>query len=1321
MACDFKVNGKNVPEDEFKKSLLDEFLDNEGNLKKDYAQKIFNQVKLSDNLKQKANAIQKPSAESLHGSAQTTTTSEGGEPERVGTSKQGEEITSESNAKEGVTAKEQEALNKKAKAESILGSEPFSAAKDVVNAKRKEIGLNPIMQRISSTDPELVAQASDIVANNGVEAIVENAIKKGRYTLNDAEQVALAYEVDALTDAYKDISDKYEAAKSKGEDTSALEMQKAAASIKMDMYSQVLRDAGTTSAKALRARQLFIDRQFEKSVIIQRMKAQSKNGEVPKQLQDEVEQLTRDRDKNLKALKDAEAEIQRVKEENKALHEKRVVEAAVNEISPKRGGGRRGGNVTDTTKKWATEVRKLKSKKYVFIDENGIEHDLTANGVTWNNTVETIAKLIESGGEVAQKIVELAEKLPIYSKLSKNDQDKLVKQLTEDANALREKGSFEGLARQVAEITGEEFDYENKSLLSPLNAMFGEKVGEEVAKGIKAEDIKYNDITKEIHDELSKYIPNIDITRLRDFISGYGEFRELNPDKTIRAIAELKNQMRLDAKVEATQRGELPLRNGFERSLTSPSTRTKNAEILKNIKEKGLEPPLSSEDIARAYASAEASHHRRLENAIADINKELAENKRKPRTKSNREFLDQRSKELEADLKLLKEQRDLKLPKESLSTEQKANLIAKNLENSIDEINKSIENLRNGKLEDGTPITVRSKEGNKIFGIGKDKAEKVTTDRIEELRKLKEGLQQEVSDLLPESIKDLAILDKLKEQRAKKLAALEAKIEKSKTDKTVFEPKRRVKYEAKSTDAKVLATQKVIEKHELAIKEAERKLENLEDDWKYANMGNWEAFGYTLNAYSREGAISNPLAIPKIFSSGALSQVFKPYENIIGALSIHTLPKNVREMASMEGKLSPKIEVKSLAKLFSGESWTEAWEGLKTGSHREDKLYGEKKIREIEIPITINGVKYKFAPLFSGRLHKFAKTVPYKAALKRNYEYALQDAVTNHPEYFENGALRPEIKKKLESEAFMHALGDVFLNPNYFSKEVRSIIAKQENNGTKSGKITAFLLNNLIKVLNVSSNYFATSLDYTGLGLPRAQVLSRFSDKEMTSKRANMLARMNKRGFVGLTFMLLGALTPQIFGGYNKKDDEEGVKEGEIQFGRWQVPHWLAHTPFAMPFQVGATIGNYLRNENKDKTGTEYVRKTLTGMLESNPFSYTFKAFDRALNSDKGWSEFWYNELIGQFLPYHNLVKEVGEKIDELKNGADIKRVGSDWGDYFKLDIGANSDVSTDIEYEAKKRIERALKERKPRHRTQEQIDRELKIQEAKRKILNSK
>ena len=1127
------------------------------------------------------------------------------------------------------------------------GNEPLHSAKNAfIEEKRKAIGLHPIMQEIKSTDKELVNQASDIIANGKVHEMVTNAQRDGRYTFTDAEQLAISYERDAINDEYTALDDKLTKARESGniDEVNKIESERLGKQVLLDQYDQTLKNIGSTSAKVLRARRLFVNKQFDKAVILKKIKSDAKDGEVPPELTAEVERLTKERNELTKKLDELEKSHKTEQDKLRSALEKAQVESVKKTIANK---DRTPKSATDTTKVWANKVRKLKSKPIVFIDDAGVSHDITLNGASWNQLVESTAKAIEEGGKIADKIADIIKEHPLYDKLTDSERKRLAKQLQDEVESLNKSQDFNGLAEIVGENAGGELP---EGLLGNIDKMFEMKVREG--------ETDYNKITSDIHEALLPHIRDLEVTDLRDLISGYGKFKELSKDETIRAIAEMKNQMRLDAKVEATEKGQLPLRNGIERAKQSQATREKNALILKNIKEKGIEPTLTESEKASAYTSSLEAHHRRLQNAIDDIEKEISEHKRKQKTEP-RKYTDERSEQLEADKKLLMKLRDELLPKEKISDAKRAENAIERTKKLNEKLDEQIENLKAGKTEEGTPIKFVNREGKTIFGIGKDKPIPIDNARLRELQNLKAGLEQEVSDLLPQSIKDQAVLNKLKTNKERKLSALESKIEKAKTDPTVFDTKKREPFKITSTDGKTIESQKAIDETNIKIKKAEKQLERIQEDWRLANRSNLEKFGDWMNAIAREGAISNPLAIPKIFSSGLLTQLSRPIENAIGMPAIKMLPKAVRENATIEGKFNFKTEKKAYQEFANSKNWQEAWSKLKTGKHREDILYGDKDFQEHYIPIKYKGKTYKINPMVSGRLHSFSKTIPYKMGYERNRMYAYQDAILKHPEYFdEHGAMTPQAQAIVEGQAYSHALGDVFLNNNKVAKSIRNYISQLERSPEKSAKVKAFALNNIFKVLNVSANYFSAGLDYIpGVGNVRAQLGAR-SPVEMTANRANMLARQNKRGTVGLALFAIGMATPSVFGGYGEYDEKnkKGVKSGEVKAGDYELPHWLTHTPFMIPFQLGATVRRYMDESPNKKDGVKALQNAIKGVVETNPFAYTFQTFTDAVETPKKFSQFLFDEAFGQWIPYSAAARKIGEWTDTDSSGKTIKR-----------------------------------------------------------------
>jgi hypothetical protein len=275
---------------------------------------------------------------------------------------------------------------------------------------------------------------------------------------------------------------------------------------------------------------------------------------------------------------------------------------------------------TKKAKEIADYVRTFKNKPFELKDENGNPIDIKTMGFTMNDLIEGIAKSIEKWGSIADGIAEYLSKAKWYNDLSPEGKKSVVDQLTKR------------FSPEVKEKTKTELDYEFNSLAEDFKeqsegvvheGLFGitqKMLKNRVEKNI---DTTIDEVVNDIYEAVKDEIPDVEKEEIRDLLSGYGKYKKLTEDQVKLAMAEIKLQGRLDAKIEATEAGELPLRNGFERKEKTEDTLTKEAIIAKNIKEKNLVPPPTAEELKQVYKSREQTLNRTLDNEITRLEEEI--------------------------------------------------------------------------------------------------------------------------------------------------------------------------------------------------------------------------------------------------------------------------------------------------------------------------------------------------------------------------------------------------------------------------------------------------------------------------------------------------------------------------------------------------------------------------------------------------------------------------------------------------------------------------------------------------------------------------
>ena len=872
-----------------------------------------------------------------------------------------------------------------------------------------------------------------------------------------------------------------------------------------------------------------------------------------------------------------------------------------------------------------------------------------------------------------------------------DEQIAMAKKSQEDIN-----GEFAKLAEKIGVDAEGEL---HEGLLTTLNKM----VRNRVENGFD----NINDVVNSIHEAIKEHIQGLTKTELRDLITGYGKFRKLSPDEVLRKIAEIKLQGRLDAKVEATERDELPLRNGFERAQKTQDTREKEALIAKNIREKQLVPPLTEEEMASQYKTREQAHHRMLENAIADVEKEIETGKKKAKAEK-REYDDERSKELQADLDRLKKIRDDKFKAEEKSAaqkkidslraqidkivqgkyeskgtdnnftdaekeeikslqdelaqekakaglfsskelpdveisaeEKKLNSLQQKLddiyagavkENSdkipdskavkklkddiekakeemglkaakpmpgdaaieatkraIKDLEKTIKNLEQGKTEDGKPVKFVIKDGKKIFTYGKEKSTpSVESERLRELKGQKEALQQEVSNLMPDAVKNKAIIEKNRKARERRLIQLEALIEKGKKDPSVYGKK--PKPEPKPFDAETKAINEKIKRLEYVVEDEKNRI-------KRNNAGIVEKTAHGLSLLHRFSIFANPKGILKLVYAALFRPVEKPMSEI-SKFILSNIPgtKEIFQKASSQYTPTLKDVGKSMksyyAALVAKETFQYAvseygkrskWD-IFHGDKKEESFFDNKVSHVLELP---------------QKTHGFLKTFPKMAELKSAYEKTLTNWSSEiNPTTGElYDITNPEVQQAAMRIAEVDALTDIFMDKSVVSEITKQAIKNAVESESVFVQFFGILAQQEMPVIKIPANFLAETFHKIPIiGVTEALFkLSRSGEKgtdryrgveNLTPEQAQKVSRILTHQLVGLMFISAGMALYKEFG----DDLIEEVDKAE---------YWL-HNTGARLFMMGMEMakGKQQGEENLEAFGGNTVKAIMESVNE---------------------------------------------------------------------------------------------------------------------------
>jgi hypothetical protein len=573
-------------------------------------------------------------------------------------------------------------------------------------------------------------------------------------------------------------------------------------------------------------------------------------------------------------------------QEELAAERKKLEEALIDKVKDdlkKKASPKNQARISTRLRNFADKVEKGQISKL------GGYRASTAFDAMWDAALKTVAATLRATGKLTDAIETALEEI------RKSD---WYKSLTEDKDKFESdfkahiESQFEEDAAPDLETLNEEFQTMLDELdlaaeafgLTELDGSMRSIFNDMLYNRVEAGDKTIDDVVDSIYQAVVQILPNVTQTEIRDFISGYGRFTKLSKEEIDVDVREIKRQGRLDASLEAVKNGELPLRSGVERDEPTAEARAKQAEILRIIKEKNIEPTLTDAEIEEQWRTGLEAYHRRLTNAIEDIENEIKTRQKKVRG-VKKVYDDQKSKDLRAELEALREIRDnvFKLPPKT--PEQKATEAAiRGAQRRIEELNRRINEfdltpvkpkskvvetpelkaLRDQKkgLEDkidamkkalnppktseqkATEAAIRATEKviDKINeGIANLKAGKTedgeiypekskpnptqVNARLEALRNLRNRLKEEREALLPESVRKRAAIEKYKKARNKRLHTLEERLRNKD-----FEPKK--KTEPPTPDAEIIELNKKIRAVE---NEVNLEMERI----KLANRSGW--------------------------------------------------------------------------------------------------------------------------------------------------------------------------------------------------------------------------------------------------------------------------------------------------------------------------------------------------------------------------------------------------------------------------------------------------------------------------------------------------
>ncbi len=241
-----------------------------------------------------------------------------------------------------------------------------------------------------------------------------------------------------------------------------------------------------------------------------------------------------------------------------------------------------------------------------------------------------------------------------------------------------------------------------------------------------------NALVNAVHDVLKDIIPGIQLRDTMDAISGYGEFRPLDPEAAKAKLRDLSGQMQNVSKLEDLLARRALKKTGPERKTLSDEER----RLIKLVNEYKRRYGVTVTDPATQLKSALASVKTRLTNQIKDLEFQIGTGKKIVKGATKVAY-DSEATALQARRDVLKQQFDEIFGKPELTDEQRVAMATKAVEKSITEIQRRIAagETRTGKPLTKTPVTPE------LTSLREQQA--ALRDQLQSLRDADTALQEE--------------------------------------------------------------------------------------------------------------------------------------------------------------------------------------------------------------------------------------------------------------------------------------------------------------------------------------------------------------------------------------------------------------------------------------------------------------------------------------------------------------------------------------------------------------------------------------------------
>ncbi len=643
-----------------------------------------------------------------------------------------------------------------------------------------------------------------------------------------------------------------------------------------------------------------------------------------------------------------------------------------------------------------------------------------------------------------------------------------------------------------------------------------------------------NALINAVHDVLKDIFPAIERRDTMDAISGYGDFRPLDPEAAKAKLRDLSGQMQNVSKLEDLLGRRALQKTGPERKTLSDEER----RLIKLVNEYKKRYGVVVTDPATQLKSALAAVKTRLTNQIKDLEFQIGTGKKiiKGNTKV---AYDAEATALLARRDALKAQFDEVFGNPELTDAQRIEMATKALE-------KSIENLQQ-RIATGD------------IGPRRTVSKTPVTPELESLRQQRDMAREQL-----QALRDLADPKKTPEEIS--LAALKTRLLNAN-----FELHRRI---TEGDFTRRTRRSVTLDPESQRLKAENLRLrENFQRDLlkdRLKNRTPAERWQDNLLGFRRFQLLSSPITLAKLTSAAVQRMIFSPIEEAIGA-GLGRIPGvlAVSRRAPIEGGFSAAAESKAMTSAFT-KGMSDAVQTAKTGKSELDLLYGGRTA----------GGGFKEGALmppswmeFFGRLHGALKAPVKRAAFERAMQKQFEFGIRNGID-----VTNPITQMSYGVQAFKAGERSIFLQDNVLVSKINSFLATRidprTGRPTPATKAIATAGRVLLPIVRVPTNIVAETMQYaTGLatGNVRLGLALRRGIETLQPEEADLIMRQLKKGSIGSAMLIAGYLLPEFIGGYYQPHEKR--PKGDVKVGYiGSMPQYVLHNPLLETLQFGSTV-----------------------------------------------------------------------------------------------------------------------------------------------------